>query len=145
MVEQLGGFHALRNEESRFYSLFQDIFPGEIIQTEIILGIQDSDDIVLCFLADRIVAVAVLVNDTLPVLHRIFCIQYDHVSTMGTDLFSCNIMKFKNILDKFIFLGVNNALGVSLHEHHLDFFLCHLIVIFGRIDPEASGSGLWKQ
>ena len=86
----------------------------------------------LGLLTYRIVAVAVAVNGFFPFVHGIFGIQNDYVRTVGADLFRGDIVKLKNILDELVFLGVDDSLGVSFHEHHLDLFLGHLVVVLSR-------------
>ena len=91
VIKKLCCFHAFRNEISRLYGFCQNVFSGAFIQTEIGFGIQDTDDIFFGFLTDRIVAVAILINDIFPFIKRILCVQDNYIRTVCADLFRSNI------------------------------------------------------
>ena len=105
---------------------------------EIILGIQNADDIVHSFAADRVIRVAALMDELLPLLNRILHPQKIHIGPVDADFVDRQIIELKYVLNHIFFFIVDRAFFAAGIYHHSDFFLRHLIVVLIRIDPQKA-------
>ena len=132
--KQIRHLHVLRHEERLVDRVFHNISTGLIRQTEVILRIEYTDDIVIVLAADRIDRIAVAVDRLPPLTVCILEVQHRHIRTVCADILHGQIVKLENVLDHLVFRRFDRTLLGALVEHQLDVLLGHLILDVLRSD-----------
>ena len=132
--EKIRHLHVLRHEERLVDRVFHDVSTGLIRQTEVILRIEYTDDIVIILATDRIDRIAVAVDRLPPLTVRVLEVQHRHIRTVCADILHGQVVKLENVLDHLVFRRFDRPLLGTLIEHQFDILLGYLILDILRPD-----------
>ena len=147
-AEQLVRPDALGHEEGLIHRVFHHRLAGQIVQPEVVLGVQHAHHVVLALAADGEVSIVAVPDGAGPDAHVVLQVQADHVAPAGADLLGGGIVHIKNVLDDLVLVVFDGALLAALHQHHLDLVLGdHFLVLVGvdAQQPQQSVGGHGQQ
>ena len=135
-AEQLVGADALRHEEGLIHRVLHHRLAGQIVQAEVVLGVQNAHHVVLALAADREVSIVAAPDGVGPDAHVVLQVQADHVPAAGADLLGGGVVHIKDVLDDLVLVRLDGALLGALHQLHLDLVLGDDLLVLVGVDAQ---------
>ena len=109
---------------------------GFVLQGEIIFYVQNANDVIQRFFADRITGMARRVDCFLPFFYGVTGAEKINFRAVCGEFFRAAVIKQKHVVDKLLFLRVEYAFSGAGVQHGLDFFLADFVVVRIGVDAQ---------
>ena len=112
------------------------VFAAFIIEPEIVLRVEDTDNVINIFAAYRENRVACAVNGLLPCFDGVAAPEDGNVRAVSADLLGCHVVECENVFDDAVFVLVDSAFFGSGVGHHHYFLLGDGVLLLFGVYPE---------